>query len=186
MGYDYGMGTTNIDQKTRIRFGVIPARDLGEWWHEEAEMVYGCQECDEECLDGYEDSNKEHCGDGTHHPIGEDCYCEPIAIKYDADGYFATQSAGSYASSDDIFVEKSPYVTRGPFCSPCAPGAVYLRDGSMDGEAMAYCFGPDCFSEENPCPYPVWKYEDLGALGARAKLIYKPNDKRYTAHKRCW
>ena len=28
----------------------------------------------------------------------------------------------------DLFIAKSPYVTFGPLCSPCAPNAVYIAD----------------------------------------------------------
>jgi hypothetical protein len=72
----------------------------------------------------------------------------------------------------DIFVMKSPYYTFGPFCSPCAPGAVYLRNGDTDGE-KAYCFAPDWFpnwdeeeitgvycDEKTSCPYPVFRVSD--------------------------
>ena len=150
MGIDYGHGMTNIDAKTGIRFGVIPARDLGCWWYDEAETVY--PDCDDpDCAaDGY-------CG----------CEMEPIAVVLDDGEYFATQAAGSYATDDGIFVERSPYFTMGPFCSPCAPGAVDLRHASAHGQAKAYCFGPDCFDDERPCPYPVWKVD----TGAR---VYTP------------
>lgn len=83
---------------------------------------------------------------------------EPIGVEYEADGYKVEGSAGSYASSDDLFVLLSPYYTFAPFCSPCAPGAVYLRDGAADGDARGYCFGHDWF-ESGVAPYPVFDVE---------------------------
>jgi hypothetical protein len=80
---------------------------------------------------------------------------EPLGWDYEGTEYTATQSG----DDSDIFITRSPYYTRGPFCSPCAPGAVYLPDAKGEG-ARAYCFGPDWFDEDNPCPYPVYRVSD--------------------------
>lgn len=84
---------------------------------------------------------------------------EPIAQKLEDGEYNVYGSAGSYASSDDLFVEESPYYTFAPFCSPCAPGAVYLRDGGPSGDARGYCFGHEWFSS-GVAPYPVFSVVD--------------------------
>lgn len=115
-GIDYGMGLTNIDRETGIRYGVIPSGDLGEFWHEDGEQ-----------------------------PIG-----------YTMEGeYTATQSGGD----SDVFVLKSPYYTRAEFCSPCAPGAAYLRSPTTNGDGpRAYCLHADCFDRHGEgCPYPIWE-----------------------------
>jgi len=78
---------------------------------------------------------------------------EPLSHYLDDGEYKATQGGDDC----DIFVLRSPFFTYGPFCSPCAPGAVYLRDADGDAEhgAKAYCFGHDWF-EDNVAPYPVY------------------------------
>jgi hypothetical protein len=89
---------------------------------------------------------------GTDEASGTD---EPIGVQYVDDGYRVYGDAGSYASSDDLFVELSPYFTFAPFCSPCAPGAVYLRNAGASGDARGYCFGHEWFSS-GVAPYPVF------------------------------
>lgn len=199
-GIDYGMGTTNIDHGTGIRYGVIPARDVGQAWYDGAEPDYGeatCPKCGNpvsempthtessdppgqwvaiiydipDYMDEWERAGHE----------SEDYYCEsckyifgsesafpesPNAFTYTQDGYEATQNAGDYASSDDIFITLSPYYTYAGFCSPCAPGAGYLRDafeGTKEeaenaGFPKVYCFGHDWFEDEK-APYLVYSVE---------------------------
>lgn len=83
----------------------------------------------------------------------------------DSDGYLAT----SYDSQGDIFILKSPYYTRAAFCSPCAPGACYLKSPDSDGD-KAYCFGVDWFDSEFPCPYPIYRVDN-------DELVYTPEVK---------
>ena len=97
-GIDYGMGLTNIDLKTGIRYGVINQNRVLQAWAEESEPVF--PEPDEE-------------GD----------FFEPIGFEYSGDGYEA-----SCGEDGDIFITKSRYYTLCGFCSPCAPGAGYLTD----------------------------------------------------------
>jgi len=159
-GIDYGMGTTNIDLETGIRYGVISMHEVA-WWAEESEAVYAnaCPFC------GYENEN---------YVVGEPCpVCketaedwldsEPVAFTYEQKGYAAQQDADDI----DIFVVKSPYFTYGVFCSPCAPGAISLGSISSLDEIdsnnpydppvnnRAYCFGHDWF-EGGKAPYPVY------------------------------
>lgn len=84
---------------------------------------------------------------------------EPIAQKLEDGEYKVYGSAGSSASSDDLFVKLSPYYTFAPFCSPCAPGRVYLRDAGPAGDARGYCFGHEWFTG-GVAPYPVYSVVD--------------------------
>lgn len=84
---------------------------------------------------------------------------EPIGQRLDDGEYVATAPAGSFASDDDVFIERSPFYTFAPFCSPCAPGAVYLRDAGPAGDARGYCFGHDWFAG-GVAPYPVFSVAD--------------------------
>ena len=57
-GIDYGMGTTNVDKQTGIRFGVIAMHELNEWAHESFEADYGspcCPKCGNDAVDGDSD-----------------------------------------------------------------------------------------------------------------------------------
>ena len=147
MGIDYGMGKTNINHETGIRYGVIAARELGQSWYESAEYHYG-REVEEHDCDGMG-----ACKDSCIHEEAE-----AISASVDADGLKAEESVGSFATSDDIFITESPYFTYGPFCSPCAPGAISLPTniaGESLNDAKAYCFGHDWF-EDGKAPYPVY------------------------------
>ena len=72
----------------------------------------------------------------------------------------------------DLFIAKSPYVTFGPLCSPCAPNAVYLADADGEHGYMAYCL-PDEFFPEGKAPY---KYIELDeAYNKVWKALYPDN-----------
>jgi len=137
-GIDYGLGNTNIDRNTGIRYGVIHQNEVLQAWCDSSEAKYPCDTCE---LNN-EDKDVFGC-DG----------CEPIALEIDDNDYCA--ASDSYG---DIFIIKSPYYTRARFCSPCAPGACYLTDPCDDGE-KAYCFGHDWFDSEK-APYPVYRVSD--------------------------
>ena len=54
-GIDYGMGTTNRDPATGIRYGVIAVNDLHEWAWESFDANYGdptCPKCRNTAVDG--------------------------------------------------------------------------------------------------------------------------------------
>jgi hypothetical protein len=154
-GIDYGMGTTNRDPKTGIRYGVISQNEVLQSWCDSSEAVYPdpetvtCEACGGEGL--VEEEKCEDCGgEGT---VEEDMeFAEPSYFEYNDDGYVA-----HCGNDGDIFVTKSPYFTRAAFCSPCAPGACYLMSPCEDGE-RAYCFGHDWF-EDGRAPYPVFSVE---------------------------
>lgn len=214
-GIDYGMGQTNIDMETGIRFGVIPSHDILQAWSDSSESDYGpasCGKCGNEAVeigevpfdldeaktirqDGWcrkhdvlriPKSQRKACGDKSEwHDEGRDFACLSCARSFDSEDAYGeeplrwTLDDGEYKATQgqddcDVFVLKSPYYTYGPFCSPCAPGAVYLRNGSTEG-VKAYCFAPDWFDwwaemgvewsgvyegRKTSCPYPVYRVED--------------------------
>ena len=153
-GIDYGLGRSNIDKETGIRYGVISQHSINPDALQDIELEYGeptCPECGEpvkESEDNKDYQCKEH---GTF--WGDDCFhCEPIGMSYESEGYRITDCLDS-----DLFILKSPYFTRGQFCSPCVPGAVNL-DNPMESGAKAYCLGHDWF-EGGRAPYPVYSVE---------------------------
>ena len=178
-GIDYsGPGATcNRDTELGIRYGIIPANDLDSWLWEKVESVYTpyCPHCESELPDDWDNEESQaaaiadltedeaddltdpvcpHCSkeieDGEQWP---DCD-EPAANVID-DG----DTQGFVDDSNDVWCTKSPYYTFAQFCSPCAPGACYLRNHLPEGEgAKAFCFGRDWFEGEK-CPYPYWSVE---------------------------
>ena len=167
IGIDYGMGRTNIDLKTGIRFGVIHSGSVGEAWYESSEANYGgatCPKCGNDMSDYDEDKHgdyKENSGCNDYacesceqvFDSGESFGDEPLSHGYAGEGIIA--SAGE---SGDIFVTKSPFYTRAEFCSPCAPGACHLENPNDDGE-KAYCFPHDWF-EGGRAPYRIFRVAD--------------------------
>lgn len=168
-GIDYGLGQTNIDRKTGIRFGVIHSHCVLQAWYDSAEGDYGNPTCPK-CGNGARDSN-----DGEDDPDSSEYECSKYACgdyacdecEYLFDGEEALGDSpnawilddGEYKASQsgdgcDIFILSSPYYTRAQFCSPCAPGACHLEHPCEDGE-RAYCFGHNWF-EDGKAPYPVY------------------------------
>ncbi len=153
-GIDYGLGRTNVG-KEGIRFGVIPANDVGQAWFDAAEADYGDPSCPK-CGNKANKARKAdyHCPRCKYHFDADEAFGDtPRSFKLDDGEYKATQGGDDC----DIFILSSPYFTYAQFCSPCAPGACYLRnplETPLEGN-RAYCFGADWF-EGNKAPYPVY------------------------------
>ena len=174
-GIDYGLGSTNIDRETGIRFGVISQGSVLQAWADSAEPDYGeacCPKCGNKAqstvleggasfdydLDDFEQAKGE-CADfvceyceyvfGSESAYGD----EPAGWNYDGDGYQLTDCLDS-----DIFVLKSPFYTFAQFCSPCVPGAGNLDSTDADG-VKTYCLGHDWF-EDGKAPYPLYRVAD--------------------------
>ncbi len=195
-GIDYGMGMTNIDRATGIRFGVVSINALGEYAWDGFEADYGpasCPKCGNEAVEGdseipldelgegeteaeLQECDREELGYETLHHASGDYACDSCRILFDGEDAFGDEPCGhdctdsEYTarvdSHNDVFIVRSPYYTRAQFCSPCAPGACYLENPCEEGE-KAYCFGPDWYSDERPCPYPVYRVDTN-------ELIYSP------------
>lgn len=181
-GIDYSLGKANFNQETGTHFGVIPAGDICQAWGDSSEDDYGdptCPQCGNEVEDMPDRWRKRYPKNYADKGIdkvcrtckttfdNEDCYGEsPIAFTLDDGEYKAIQGGDDC----DVFILASPYITHAQFCSPCAPGACYLRSPTDDSGPRAYCFGPDWFDEEYPCPYPVYR-ADTG------ERVYTPKEK---------
>ena len=183
-GIDYGLGSTNIDHESGIRYGVISQHVVGERWYEDSEPEYGnptCPDCGTD-INGIptpadeEDPSDYYC-DVCDAPVDSDCAFgdEPLGYSYVGEGYTLADCLDS-----DIMVLKSPYYTYAQFCSPCVPGAGNLEH-PLDGDCKhltckrdrrehglqvcadvlpnkCYCLGHDWF-EEGKAPYPVYSLE---------------------------
>ena len=155
-GIDYGLGMSNIDHATGIRYGIIPLSALGEWAMEEFESDYGephCPDCGDECVAS--DEKDYRCPEGHGTFWSDDVYPDsPVGWNLESNGY-----VGWIDDSNDVWLVKSPFKTQAGFCSPCAPGAVYLKD-AIDGGAWGYCFGPDWFDDDQEIPYKIYRVDN--------------------------
>ncbi len=125
------------------------------------------------------DEHQADCGDNDEwHDEGRDYACLNCARSFYSEDAWGDDPVGGYVLDDgeykahcgedgDIFILKSPYYTHAQFCSPCAPGACYLQNPVDDSGPKAYCFGPDFFDDEYPCPYPVYRVDE-------ERCIYQP------------
>ncbi len=164
-GTDYGLGKSNINSKTGIRYGVISAHSVssealddifsqGRNLSHESAVEERKKEI-EQAITNYvsDDRLKERVDEmwqiveeefSKGYTEDEDCYL------YEKDGYkIQTMSNGN------IMVLESPFVANCQFCSPCIPGAGNL-DKPCDTGPNTYALGPEWFDEEfAPMPYEV-------------------------------
>jgi hypothetical protein len=163
-GIDYGLGKTNVNRETGIRFGIISMNQLNEWAWEGFEADYGdphCPKCGGTVADSeYLDDDNDAQGD-------KDWWCEACDKSYWSQDVYGdepighTMDDGEYKaqvdSDNDVWVFKSPYYTHAQFCSPCAPGAGHLAHPCESGP-KTYCLGHDWF-EGGAAPYPVFRVD---------------------------
>lgn len=172
-GIDYGMGTTNRDAKTGIRYGVISANSIMPECLDCVDFDYGdpaCPKCGNIVFDATEDDSEdvdENGNDVDHPQYGHGCadfFCSTCRHTLDSgdcygdepNGWSLTEDGYQLTSCLDnaVFVLASPYYTKAQFCSPCVPGAGNLDSADEDG-IETYCLGHDWF-EGNKAPYPVY------------------------------
>jgi len=160
-GIDYGLGQSNIDKETGIRYGVIPISHVSGFW-DVAEPVYylSCPICEQELTEIPKDLICPYCGEEIDQE--EDIYSlEPVCWRYEGKGYILE------ADETDIFIIKSPYYTYAQFCSPCAPGACYLPNPlnvKSPSETWieefpnnkCYCLDKSWFDNDK-APYEYWE-----------------------------
>lgn len=159
MGIDYGRGQTNIDNETGIRYGIIPANNVM------SEALSGfdypdmlvCPECQTEILPDDPRLEMENDDGMTECPqCGQLIYSERFGEwveDYDGPLYYNdAEYALMLDSNNDVWIFKSPYKAKAGYCSPCAPGAVYLTDKSQDD--YGYALGPEWFEDEIT-PYDI-------------------------------
>lgn len=167
-GIDYGLGLSNVDRETGIRYGVISQNSVLQAWADSSEPDYGnptCGHCGNDAVtiddpsvpenrEDWEDNGSEYaCLNCKKTFDSEDAYGdEPLGWNYEGDGYTLTDCLDS-----DIFILKSPYYTFAQFCSPCVPGAGNLDTPCEDGP-KTYCLGHNWF-ENQKAPYPVYSVE---------------------------
>jgi len=160
-GIDYGLGQSNIDRETGIRYGVISQNSVNLDIWSEAEPDYGqphCPECGNEIkssddpklaaewdqtLGGEEINNEQRdCLIDQEWFDHKDYTCLNCEQCFSSDSCFPdealryTYEQDGYQLTDCldsyiIFVLKSPFYTFAQFCSPCIPGGCNL-DSPLD------------------------------------------------------
>jgi len=198
-GIDYSIGQSNFDPENGIHYGVIPQNDILQFWADSAESYYGeptCPKCGNEAIpiDSEGVPDLDEAGEDWE-DRGRDYACLNCRYSFWSDEAFGDEAIGYFledgeykASGDsegDVWIYKSPYYTHAKFCSPCAPGACYLREPVDSNGPKTYCFAPDWFDwyremgvepagtyngEKTSCPYPVYRVSD-------GVCIYQPNGK---------
>jgi hypothetical protein len=167
-GIDYGMGKSNIDVATGIRYGIISQNSVSSYAMDD---VYthgedlGYQEFREEVKDRIRSaiiSAVEDVGGSIDNELDVDDLFDMAEFDfYESNGphaYTEDDCDVQTAGDNDLFVFKSKYYTHAQFCSPCVPGAGNLDTPCEDGP-KTYCLGPEWFDEERPCPYPIYSVE---------------------------
>lgn len=157
-GIDYGLGKSNVDPKTGIRYGVISQRSLqceaaSEVFVEGAVYTPCCPHCYEPYeAEGDAPDTCPACGEAVEDWEYGD---EPAYIEYH-EGEGADEIIILDCLGTDFMVIKSPFTATGPFCSPCVPGAVNLDDTDGTFGARCYCL-PDDWFEGGKAPYKYQK-----------------------------
>ena len=170
-GIDYGLGQTNRDANG-VSFGTINANSLPGWIWDNFEPVYpeysdvdlasdastelGVDvRVDDDDLfvveyeSGEEEFDRSDLIDhltckGWSDPTE---FCEPLRWEHKTD-----ELEVIIDSSNDLCVLKSPYKSKGTYCSPCFPGGVSL---GTDGDVECLALPTDWFDEYNECPYEL-------------------------------
>lgn len=183
-GIDYGLGTSNIDTASGIRYGVIAMNSINLDYSSDFEPEYGEPHCPK-CGAVVVSSDDASLPDADWNE-GKDYACVACESVYWSDAVFPDESQGwsydrdGYTLTDcldnDIFVLQSPYFTYAQFCSPCVPGAGNLDTpiSAEDGGAKCYALGHDWF-DDKVAPYPVYRVSD-GALVAPETEISSPEE----------
>ena len=166
-----------------IHYGVIPIRDLDEFFTEDfydnsENIVMNSVESE---IDEIFEELKSFVNDkGVNKEIEIETLKE--SIKYEIfENWDESEDSRLYEHDGykielveyDLFITKSPYVTFGPLCSPCAPNAVYIADADGKYGYMAYCL-PDEFFPGGKAPYKYIELEE--AYDRMWKALY-PDDK---------
>jgi hypothetical protein len=181
MSIDYGMGKTNIDPETGIRYGCVSVHSLNpDVIYDAQELDYGkphCPKCGNAAATIPAHTEQRGAGVSVIQDVPEayedyemargayaDYACESCRYLFDGGEAFPDEPLGWYIDDgeykvvdcldSDALVIKSPYYTLANFCSPCVPGAGNLDSHNTDG-VKTYCFGHDWF-DDGKAPYPVY------------------------------
>src|SRR4051812_23221274 len=92
-GIDYGMGQSNIDRTTGIRFGVISAHALADWALEEFEADYGPPTCGT-CGNDAQEYERDVHGEYDHGPGCADYACQTCERVFESSDAYGDEPLG--------------------------------------------------------------------------------------------
>ena len=182
-GIDYGLGKSNINAETGIRYGVI-SQNSAELNPDAIEDIY--QHGRDLSFEQYQQDIKDKLrsalsdyfsdvkwGDKKESKLDiavNDCWEvieENANDQYEGDGSNMLYESDGYkiqTTETEFIILESPYFTRAQYCSPCFPGAGNLNTYCVDGP-KTYCLGHDWFEGEK-APYPVFSVKGDGQICA--------------------
>lgn len=168
-GIDYGMGQTNIDHETGIRYGVLSGHALAShaWdtiYSEATDLDYAeaVENAKRELAHAIKSVLEEYSANFNATELASDII-DDLDFNLESGGdsrrflYDKERETFNVLSDGDVMVTNSEYYTWCAFCSPCAPGAGYL---GSDGNVKTYCLGPQWFNGDNPMPYVCYRVSD--------------------------
>ncbi len=171
-GIDYGLGQSNMDSKTGIRYGLMgqnaetlnhdatediwQGRNLSfEDYQEQAkkELRSALSDYFSDSKWGEEKTSRlddavESAFEAVEQGISDNYQSDNDCHLYEKDGYKI------HTTESELWITLSPFYTHAQYCSPCAPGAGNLDTPCPDGP-KTYCLGHDWF-EDSKAPYPVY------------------------------
>lgn len=176
-GIDYGLGMSNTDKETGIRYGLI-GQNAETLNHDATEDIFQFGKnvsfetyVDEfklklrSAMEDYFSSSKwsgekkskldqavDNAFDAVEQDVSDNYQSDNDCYLYEKDGYKI------HTTESELWVTLSPFYTHAQFCSPCAPGAGNLDSPCADGP-KTYCLGHDWF-EDCKAPYPVYSVAD--------------------------
>lgn len=167
MSIDYGMGKTNIDTETGIRYGFIYMNNVSNFAIDDIiqngdDLSY--EEWKLELAKSIEQALLSAIRDYGHY----DGSLEQVALDIAEETDYEPGDTTTYEYKDDdihlettsdngIFILKSKYYTLCELCSPCAPGAGYIEN---EGSHKAYCLPPSWFDEYSKMPYKCFRVDN--------------------------
>lgn len=185
-GIDYGMGQTNIDRETGIRYGVISQHAVSNWFvGEDMEADYGepsCPECGSDAVAGDSEIPLDELQDGEteaelqekdrdelgyktlHHACG-DYACDSCRLLFDGEDAFGDEPRGYSYDDGDVKCTMGTdgfgiWVIKSPFYTLsgfCSPCAPGAGDLDSPMEDGVKTYCLNgSFFEDGKAPYPVY------------------------------
>lgn len=140
MSIDYGMGLSNIDHATGIRYGVISLNSVASWFYDDQEFDYGdatCPECEDKVIDT--------CGENIPENVTGDYFCRNCYTNFIAnqDGNDDTNAA-----KDEIEKEAAKKASfDAEQCFPEAPCGWAIENSEY---SIIPCLDNDAFVVRSP------------------------------------
>ena len=174
-GIDYGMGLSNVDHATGIRYGVIARNSLDyEAFDFHTTPTFAgpnCPRCGDEVMAANEVKHPDLWVRRMDRDGDRGCFdhaCLSCRAGLDSGECWSEEADGWECDLVDydltpclgtnVMILCSPYYTHTAFCSPCVPGAGDL-DSPRAGGVRTFCLGHEWF-DGGVAPYSVFRVAD--------------------------